>query len=382
MAKPLKLFILAGEPSGDRIAAGLVRSLRRRGPLAVSGVGGFDLIAEGLNSLYPMTDLSVMGITDVVMRLPLLLWRIEQTARAILADPPDVVVLVDAQEFSALLAKRLKRAKPAFPVILYVSPSVWARSPHRAKKIKPLFAEVLAVLPFEPAAMLRLGGPPTSYVGHPSLGEMTGRETLGDGGMIALLPGSRGGELRRHLPLFKTTAETLGKRSDISGFFLPTLPGLKKTLEAEVSKWSVPVKIIADRQERQALYTETALAITCAGTATLELAMAGVPMVVTYVMDKVQARIFAQYGRPRVGLPNIILNSDVTPELILDQPIDAPIVETANRLLDAPAERQAQLDAFVRLRKLMDAGELGSPRADPAERVLSHLKSHQAQAEL
>lgn len=377
MAAPLRLFILAGEPSGDRIAAGLVRSLRRRGPLAVSGVGGFDLIGEGLNPLYPMSDLSVMGITDVVKRLPLLLWRIEQTARAILANPPDVAVLVDAQEFSALLAKRLRRAKPAFPIILYVSPSVWARSPGRAKKIKPLFDEVLAVLPFEPAAMVRLGGPPTSYVGHPSLGEMIGRDRLEAQGLVALLPGSRGGELRRHLPLFRSAAEALGRRSDVKGFFLPTLPGLKEQLTAEVASWPVPVRIVSERAERLALYEQTSLAIACAGTATLELAMAGVPMVVTYVMDGFQARKYAEFGRPRVGLPNIILGADTTPELILGEPGAASVIKAATALLDDAEGRQGQLDAFARLRHLMDAGALGFPRVDAADRVLSHIKRFQ-----
>ena len=176
----LKLFILAGEPSGDRIAADLVSRLQQRVPLAFSGVGGHELEALGLRSLFPMRDLAVMGVSDVVLRLPLLLWRIEQTARAIRAGKPDIVVLVDSQDFSRLLAKRLKRLGYAGKLILYVAPSVWARAPQRAAKLTPLFEEVLAVLPFEPAVMQRLDGPPTCYVGHPALAErLPGSSTSG-----------------------------------------------------------------------------------------------------------------------------------------------------------------------------------------------------------
>lgn len=374
MADPLRLFILAGEPSGDRIAADLVRRLRRHGPLELNGVGGFELIGEGLNSLYPMSDLSVMGISDVLKRLPLLLWRVEQTARAALKYNPDIVVLVDAQEFSALLARRLRAKRPDLKIVLYVSPSVWARHPERAKKIKPLFDEVLAVLPFEPAAMIRLGGPPTTYVGHPALGEMQSRMVLGDGRLVALLPGSRPGELRRHLPLFKAAAQALAKRGDVDAFFLPTLPALAADITAETSQWGVDIKVVSERAERVALYDKTALALTCAGTATLELAMAAVPMLVAYVMDGFQAKKFNDFGRPRVSLPNIILDADLLPELIMAQPDETAVIAEAGRLLDDTSARVDQLAAFEKLRQLMDMGALGYPRQDPAERVLARVK--------
>ena len=366
----LKLFILAGEPSGDRIAADLVVRLRRLVQLELSGVGGHELEAQGMRSLFPMSDLAVMGVSDVVLRLPLLLWRIEQTARAIRKVKPDIVVLVDSQDFSKLLARRLKALGFAGKLILYVAPSVWARAPERAAKLLPLFEEVLAVLPFEPAVMQRLGGPPTCYVGHPALGERLVREMV-EHGPLVLLPGSRDGELRRHLPVFREVVAQLGEHPALHGIVIPTLPALHERLAREVADWPQPVTIVSNRAARADIYRTAVLALAVSGTVTLELALARVPVVVTYVLDPHQARIYNRHGRPSVSLPNRILDRPAVPELVQDAP-DATAITTAVRLLlDDKKARQSQIEAFGELSKLMEIGEAGFPRQDPAERVLS-----------
>ena len=367
----LKLFILAGEPSGDRIAADLVSRLRQRVPLAFTGVGGHELETLGLRSLFPMRDLAVMGVSDVLLRLPLLLWRIEQTARAIRAGKPDIVVLVDSQDFSRLLAKRLKRLGYKGKLILYVAPSVWARAPQRAAKLTPLFEEVLAVLPFEPAVMQRLGGPPTSYVGHPALGERLVREGV-ERGPLVLLPGSRDGELRRHRGLFKQVAAQVGNHPVLDGVVIPTLPSLHERLSREVADWPVPVHIISDRAARADIYREAVLALAVSGTVTLELALAQVPMVVTYVLDPHQARIYDQHGRPPVSLPNIILGRPAVPELVQNTPDSEAMLAAVQALLDNKKARQDQIAAFGELAELMATGEADFPRQDPADRVLAH----------
>ena len=370
----LKLFVLAGEPSGDRIASDLVARLKRRVNLVVTGVGGHELEAQGLRSLFPMSDLAVMGISDVLLRLPLLLWRIEQAARAIRAAKPDIVVLVDSQDFSKLLARRLKRLGYAGKLILYVAPSVWARAPQRAAKLKPLFEEVLAVLPFEPAVMQRLDGPPTSYVGHPALGERLVRDAV-ERGPLVLLPGSRDGELRRHLALFRQVAVQLGSHPTLDGIVIPTLPALHERLSREVADWPVAVRIVSERSARADIYRQAVLALAVSGTVTLELALAQVPMVVTYVLDPHQARIYDKHGRPPVSLPNIILHRPVVPELVQAVP-DAAAMEAAVRLLlDNKKARQDQIEAFGELSKLMEAGEADFPRQDPADRILAHWVS-------
>ena len=378
--KVLRLFILAGEASGDRIAADLVRRLRQRVPLDISGVGGHELEALGLHSLFPMSDLAVMGVSDVILRLPLLLWRIEQTARAIRKANPDIVVLVDSQDFSKLLARRLKRLGYAGKLILYVAPSVWARAPQRAAKLKPLFEEVLAVLPFEPEVMQRLGGPPTCYVGHPALGERLVRGGA-ERGPLVLLPGSRDGELRRHLALFRQVAGQVGDHPALDGVVIPTLPALHERLSREVADWPVTVRIVSERASRSAIYEQAVLALAVSGTVTLELALAQVPMVVTYVLDPHQARIYANHGSPPVSLPNIILSRPAVPELVQATPDADAMVAAIRSLLDNKKARQDQIDAFGELATLMERGEGAFPRQDPADRVLAHWPQRALSAE-
>lgn len=373
MSDALELFIVAGEPSGDRIAADLVDRLRARMPVVVSGVGGGELIAKGLNTLFPMDDISVMGITDVLKRLPLILWRVEQTSRALARRQPEIAVLIDAQDFTKRVARRARRLGYLGPMLLYVAPTVWARAPARAAKIKPLFDEVLAVLPFEPEVMMRLGGPPTSYVGHPALSEVRTADPL-QSGKIALLPGSRGGELRRHLPLMRDLAVALAEQPNVTGFFLPTLPSLTARLRAETANWPVQVDVIDDRAVRHELYEQTLLAISSAGTATLELALAKVPMVLTYVMDGPQSAVYWQHGSPPVGLPNIISGRVILPEFVSRNPDMDEMRRTVMALAQNKQARQSQIEAFDELARLMRHGTADAPRQDPADRVLSHLK--------
>ncbi|SMQ64465.1 lipid-A-disaccharide synthase [Devosia lucknowensis] len=375
MSDPLRLFILAGEPSGDRIGADLVARLRSRVSLTLSGVGGDDLASQGLVSLYPMSDLAVMGVTDVLVNLPRLLWRLEQTARAILAAQPDVVVLVDAQDFSRLLAAKLRKRGYRGSLILYVAPSVWARHPERAARLRPLFDAVLAVLPFEPAVMEKLSGPRTRYVGHPALAEVLPPRDPVQCGPLVLLPGSRSGELRRHMPILAAVAKDVAASPSVSEFVIPTLPRLRARLEAETAAWPVPVRIVDNRADRRALYASAVSALCVSGTVTLELALARVPMAVIYALDRHQARVFDKLGRPAVSLPNIILGRNVVPEIVAAPLSAAGVSHALADLLDNKKARQDQIAAFDELVDVMEAGIPPHLRQDPAEQVLSILRN-------
>ena len=371
MIEKLRVFILAGEPSGDRIAADLVARLRGKVNLELSGVGGDELAGQGLTSLYPMSDLAVMGITDVLLTLPRLLWRLEQTARAILAANPDMVVLVDAQDFSRLLAARLRKRGYAGRLVLYVAPSVWARHPERAKRLAPLFDAVLAVLPFEPEAMNRLGGPPTNYVGHPTLAEAIASQTPPDRGPLVLLPGSRNGELRRHLPVLAEMATDLSRHQAVTELVIPTLPRLRDRLVAETANWPAPVRVVETRAARREIYQQAIGAICVSGTVTLELALARVPMVVIYALDSHQSRAYAKLGRPQVSLPNIILGRPIVREFVAAPLLDEPAKSAMIDLLDNKKARQDQVQAFDELYRIMETGLPPHLREDPADRILA-----------
>jgi lipid-A-disaccharide synthase len=375
MGDALRLFILAGEPSGDRIAADLVARLRNRVDIDLHGVGGDELAGQGLTSLFPMSDLAVMGVTDVILNLPRLLWRLEQAARAILSAHPDVVVLVDAQDFSRLLAARLRKRGYAGRLILYVAPSVWARNPERAARLKPLFDAVLAVLPFEPAVMERLGGPPTAYVGHPALDDALPTRDEPERGPLILLPGSRAGELRRHLPVLAALAGDLARNPAVSELVIPTLPRLRERLESETRTWPVPVRVFAGREARRDLYASAVAALCVSGTVTLELAMSRVPMAVIYALDGHQARIYDKLGRPQVSLPNIILGRTVMPELVRARLTADEVAPMIAELLGNKKARQDQSAAFDELLGLMQAGQAPHLRQDPADQVLSIVRS-------
>jgi lipid-A-disaccharide synthase len=370
MSDPLRLFVLAGEPSGDKIGADLLRRLKARTELELSGVGGTDMIAAGLTSLFPMSELAVMGWADVLPRLPKLLWRVRQVANAILNSRPEVVVLIDAQVFSNLVARRLHKAGYTRPVLLYVAPAVWGWKSERAAKIKPLYDEVLAVLPFEPAVMARLGGPPTTYVGHPAVAAIEARETVPERGPLLLLPGSREGELRRHLPLMRDLAVRFANHSRVDGLILPTLSAIEARVAREVGAWPTPVRVVSGAEARREAFRAAAAAVAVTGTITLEMALAGVPMSTVYIGDRGQKNLFLKYRPKFVALPNALLDEMLVPELLALEP-DADAAAANLESVLTPEGTAKQMAGFARIRELMRAGLPGAPVVDPAERVLA-----------
>ena len=373
MADPIRLFVLAGEPSGDRIGADLVKRLRVQHRVTIAGVGGPELEGEGLKSLYPMSDLSVMGLTDVLKRLPLLLWRARQTSQAILAQDPDMVVLIDSQVFSQTVAGQLRRAEYTGKIVLYVAPSVWAWKPERAPALKPLYDEVLAVLPFEPAVMRKLGGPYTSYVGHPALEQTAFRATEPARGPVLLLPGSRTGELRRHLPLMEQVAHALRNHPRVTGFVLPTLRSVEEEVLRTVTTWKTPVFVTTGSDAKRKAFAESLVAAAVSGTVTLELALSGVPMAITYVGDRGQVKRWRKHKPRFVGLPNILFGNDLAPEVLGPDPQPTALIEALERLLGDPTEAERQRAGYARVRAGMEKGAPEAPLVDAVDRILSNL---------
>lgn len=370
-----RIFLLAGESSGDVLGARLMERLNLAGPIVYSGVGGERMRAAGLAPLFDADELAVMGFIDVALRLPALLLRVRQVVRAILAQKPDAVVLIDAQVFSALVAKGLKRAGFGQPIILYVAPSVWAWKPERAPKLKGVFDEILAILPFEPRVMAQLGGPPTSYVGHPVgdnplFAPLTRRE---GGRWLAMLPGSRGGEIRRHMPLLKEVAQTLAATSALDGIVMPSLGRFAASLEAQTRDWGMPVEIVVDPSDKRQALEKCTVAVSCAGTATLELAHMDVPHLGFYAPDWLQMQAYRKAGRPRIALPNIVLGENIVPEMQPGPDYAGRIAEAAQELMSDASGRALQSKAFERMRAVLRDGMTPDKKEDAAGRILEHM---------
>ncbi|HOV03902.1 MAG TPA: lipid-A-disaccharide synthase, partial [Kaistiaceae bacterium] len=221
------VFMVVGEESGDQLGARLMVALKEQldAEVRFSGVGGERMAREGLTSIFPLTDISVGGITAVLARLPTIVKRIRQTKRAALAARPDVIVAIDSPEFTHNVAKRVRKADPSIPIVDYVSPSVWAWRPGRARKMAAYVDHLLAILPFEPEVHRRLAGPPCSYVGHPLSDRLDvlrpapgERAELGAAGVrptLLVLPGSRHGEVTRLMgPIGETLRLLVAKGLD------------------------------------------------------------------------------------------------------------------------------------------------------------------------
>ncbi|MEA2992135.1 MAG: lipid-A-disaccharide synthase, partial [Alphaproteobacteria bacterium] len=298
---PLKIFIVAGEESGDRLGAPLMRALAARydGRVNFTGVGGREMSKEGLVSLFPIDDLAIMGFAAIVRRVPLIVRRMRETVAAIITARPDVLVIIDSPDFTHRVARKVRAAMPSIPIVDYVSPSVWAWRPWRARSMRAYVDHILALLPFEPAVHTRLGGPPCSYVGHPLVESASAlrpnaeeaARRFADPPVLLVLPGSRTGEVRRLLGIFARTIDLIRRRYGPLEIAIPTVPHLLATIREATAAWPVPPRIVIDAEEKHAAFRKARAALTKSGTVTLELAVAGVPMVAAYKVSAIEATI-------------------------------------------------------------------------------------------
>lgn len=364
----MRLFVVAGESSGDRLAAQLVQRLHDERNVELAGVGGPLLVEQGLKPLFPMSDLAVMGWRDVYMRLPLLLWRLKQTVDAIVRQKPDILLLVDSQEFSQRVAAGVRKRLPDLPILLYVAPSVWAWRPERAKKIKPLYTEILSVLPFEPEAFKELDGPKCTYVGHSAENLSDLKDQVGPRENLLLLPGSRQGEIDRN---FDALVEVGYSLNGFDGKELITVEHLREQLTKRLKFRDV--EIASGREAFETALSHAKMALAVSGTVTLELAFADVPHILFYVADQKLGTHYEQAGRPLVGLPNILLKRELVPEIVSTLPRKTELAHAAELLATDEGTRAAQREGFEEIRLLMQKGAPEAPRQDPLERILSYL---------
>lgn len=373
-----RVFMLAGEPSGDALAARLMNGLKEQAPdLEFFGVGGPLMAAEGLESLFPMEELSVMGLFEVLPRLPKLLKRIDQTAAEVKRVAPDIFITVDAPDFSFRVTRKL--AGTSFPKVHYVAPSVWAWRPGRAKKVAALYDHILTLLPFEPPYFEAVGLP-ASFVGHSVI--ETGADK-GDGPafrvrhgiapeerLLMMLPGSRRGEVSRHLPIFKDTVAQLLAEIGYFRLVVPVIGRAGEIIRAETADWDADVLIVEGEAEKFDAMAASDLALAASGTVALELALARLPTVIAYRMNVITNMIARRVVKlDHVNLVNILLKREAVPEYILENCTADNLARGLAELFLSEEKRAQQIVSYKEA--MLQLGEGGAaPGARAAEIIL------------
>ncbi len=395
---PLKIFLIAGEASGDILGAGLMKAVAAKAPGGVvfEGVGGPLMKTAGLSSLFPMEELSVMGVAEVLPKLFHLMRRIRETADRIIQSAPDVVVTIDSPDFCFRVVKALRRKGFKGACVHYVAPSVWAWRPGRAKKIARLYDHLLALLPFEPPYFEKEGLGCT-FVGHPVVGSIVKREVSSAGPKkLVLLPGSRMSEVSRLLPVFRETVEHVRQKYPDLQVVLPTLPHLNKFIKRFLNSTNTPPRrrpgageqeeriagqahdgeyeVIAGEYEKIQAFRTADVALAASGTVALELAAAGTPSVISYRLSPVSA-FLARYliKIPYVSLVNILLKRPAVPELLLDKCRADLLAPEIIRLLENPGAAAQQRKDFSEALAMLNPGM--PPAEKAAQAVLSVIRT-------
>ena len=349
------VYLVAGEASGDVLAGRLMAALREADPgVRFAGVGGPNMMAQGLDSLFPMRDLAVMGLVEILPRIRLLRRRLVSVVADVAARKPDVVVTVDSPGFGLHVLRRV--APLGVKRVQYVAPQVWAWREHRIKRFPGLWDALLCLLPFEEGYFAR-HGLPARFVGHPVLqsGAASGdgarfRQRHGlaaDATVLVLMPGSRRSEAPRLLPVFARTVALLA--TEVPGLVpvVPVSAAVGELVHSAAADWAVAPVIVTNDTDKHDAYAAAAVALTKSGTSTLELALAGVPMAVTYRVNTVSAFMARRMIRVRhVAMVNLLAGRQVVPELLQEACTPETLCAVVLSLLRDPAEAAAQRGAF------------------------------------
>ena len=376
------IYLIAAEESGDALGAALARALAERGhgALRLAGVGGRAMAAAGIVSPFPIDELSIIGLTAIPRRLPLILRRIREIADAVVAAKPDALVIIDSPDFTHRVARQVRRRAPSIPIIDYVSPTVWAWRPGRARAMRSYVDCVLAILPFEPATHLRLGGPPCVYVGHPLIeriaelrpnAEETARRQSNPP-LVLDLPGSRSSEINHLLAIFGAAIARVADRAGAMELVLPTMPHLLAQVREKIVGWPVQPRVVVKPAEKWAAFRTARAALAASGTVTLELALSGVPAVVAYrlsLIEEVVLRLMRSREISTIVLTNLVAGEKIIPELLQRDCTPEKLAEALVPLIADTKERRRQVEAFQRLDAIMAIGT-ATPSSQAAAIVL------------
>jgi lipid-A-disaccharide synthase len=378
-----RIFLIATEESGDRLGANLMKVLRQRlgGAVRFEGIGGRSMAREGLTSLFPIEELSIVGLSAVVRQLPKILRLIRQTTDAATEAAPDVLVIIDSPDFTHRVARRVRARDASIPIVDYVSPSVWAWRPGRARAMRRYVDHVLALLPFEPEAYQRLRGPPCSYVGHPLVEQIAtlrpdkAEQARRDGAppVLLVLPGSRRSEIRHHMTVFGATLGRLQAQGARFELILPTMPHLQEAVFEAAKGWPVQPRVVVGEAEKKAAFRIAHAALVKSGTVTLELALAGVPMVAAYRVGSAEAWVLRRaINTSSIILANLVIGENVVPEFVQENCTPERLVQPLAGILSDSPLRRRQSEAFAKLDAIMSTGEQ-PPSVRAADIVLATM---------
>lgn len=366
------IFLIAGEPSGDVLGGRLMAALSELtgGAVRFAGVGGEHMAEQGLDSLFPMEELSVMGLSEILPHLPALLGRIRQTAAAIDLAAPQALITIDSPDFTRRVARRIKDR--SIPRIHYVAPTVWAWRPWRATGFAQDFNYLLALLPFEPPWFEKVGLP-CRFVGHPVVesgaGKGNGKEFRSKHGIppespvLCVLPGSRRGEVTRLIGDFGASIAILERRHQDLRVVVPTVESVAPMVEGAMSVWPGSPIVLRGSEEKYDAMAASNIALAASGTVALELALARLPTVIAYRVSMLTHWLVRRLvSVDFANLVNIIENREIVPELIQGDCTPERLAKELERLLGPDGETQVEESANA-LRQLGVGGPPPSHRA-------------------
>ncbi len=376
------IYIVAGEPSGDFLGGKLMAALKERsgGKLRFAGIGGSAMAAQGLVSRVNLSELAIMGVTEVLPAARRILRRVAETVADIKERHPVALVTIDSSGFTWRIAQRLRRQGETLPLIHYVAPMVWAWRPGRAQRMARWYDHLMALLPFEPPYFTKVGLS-CSFVGHPVVESGADR---GDGAafrrhhgipadapLLAMLPGSRRGEVGRLLAIFREAAERIAASHPGLRVVVPTVETVADKVAADLAGWRIPAIVLRETQEKYDAFAASNAALAASGTVALELALAKVPTVIAYRVSAIsQAIVRRLLTVDYAHLCNVLLKRPAVPEFIQENCTAEKLAEAVGKLLDDPAASGAQIAACQEALRMLGYGEI-SPSLRAADEVLA-----------
>lgn len=383
-SKPLKIYLIAGEPSGDLLGSRLMRALRTKTTNQVEfyGLGADTMEAEGLNSLFDISELAIMGLVEVIPSIPKVLRRIQETVADIQKTQPDIVITIDSWSFSSRVHKALRKLKTGIPQLHYVAPQVWAWKKKRARTMYKYVDALMTLLPQEPKYFTPYNLE-TTFVGHPVIesevltadGEAFRKQynIPADKKIISILPGSRHTEVSRLLPVFLDAARLLLEQDNNLFFVIPTVKTVSAWVKSEVSKSNLPIIVVETQADRYNAFQASSAAIAASGTVALELAITHIPHVIAYKVSPLTAFIIGRIMKIQfVNLSNIMLGREIIPELLQQRCVAGNIAHYINEILEKGDLYERQMEGFAKVKESLSLGNQ-TPSENASDIVLKMI---------